>query len=250
LKLKPVKEGHPPWLLRGIHTVRQLLAEHPDIDNTRYFDKLNSEIQIDDNIGLVPPDILKVNIKPSYDLASIQLDKDVETEAAFDLNEGIYLENIGAFEAAAHFLDEAIEASKSTSKLETVLLNAYLERGFVLCTLERTKEALDDYQAAFALDPSRAEINGTIGILLESLGDPIAAASALRVATQVKSDAPEPWAGLVITLADLKDMVRSKAALQTALKLDARFGNSNCLLYEMRWNDNLVSKMEKLLVNK
>ena len=95
--------------------VRQLLAEHPDIDNTGYFDKLNSEIQIDDNIGLVPPDILKVNIKPSYDLASIQLDKDVETEAAFDLNEGIYLENIGAFEAAAHFLDEAIEASKSTS---------------------------------------------------------------------------------------------------------------------------------------
>jgi len=86
--------------------------------------------------------------------------------------------------------------------------------------------------------------------LLESLGDPIAASSALRVATQVKSDAPELWAGLAIALADLKDMVGSKAALQTALKLDARFGNSNWRLYEMRWNDNLVSKMEKLLVNK
>jgi predicted Zn-dependent protease len=85
------------------------------------------------------------------------------------------------------------------------------------------KEAIGEYQAALAIDPSYVFATINLGAALDDLKDKKGARVALEKAVRLQPSSKEAWNNLGAVAAEQGDTVRALEALQKAIALDANY---------------------------
>jgi tetratricopeptide (TPR) repeat protein len=99
---------------------------------------------------------------------------------------GLVLSDLGHYESALKFIDEAL-------RLRPSFIEALIDRGNLLQNLDRPLEALASYDAVLAKEPGRADILNNRSAVLLMLGRLPEAGTDLAKSLRIEPRLPQAW---------------------------------------------------------
>lgn len=165
-------------------------------------------------------------------------------EPLYFLYHAAALQDLMRFEEALASYDRAVALLPDNAE-------AFYNRGFVLCALNRSGEALASFERACSLAPQFAEAWNNCGALLQQMKQSDRAMAHFDKALALKPDFAEAWVGRGHVYSDLKRHEEALAAYDRAIAIqpgshEAWLGRGS-LLGELKRNDEALASFEKAL---
>lgn len=111
----------------------------------------------------------------------------------------LYLDRINANQADLNTLDKAIQASKTAKEKDPTLLEVHRARGLVLQSTTNHEEAIQEFEAAIAMNQNLADLYILLGISYRLTDQAGKSQDALLRAIALRPDDSEPYSELAST---------------------------------------------------
>lgn len=140
----------------------------------------------------------------------------------------------------------AIEHLQAGLKIKPDLPIALFELGNAYYKLNDTSQAIAEYEKAIAADRAFWPALNNIGLIEYEQGKVKAALSKWQSVMAIDRNAAEPQLAIAVVLYFQGDREQAYAIAETALRIDARYGDLN-FLRENLWGDRLLADTQKFL---